>query len=152
MNNLQDMSVNNHYRAPEIINGQSYDGKMADIFSLGQILFNLVTGCNGFYEAKPDDKLYRHIFVQNFEKYWEKIYNQIHLILSDNFKKLFIRMVDPDPAQRPTIVQILNDPWMQEINNLTEAERNALENDVRNEFEFREQQIHQNQQNQQNDN
>ena len=152
MNNLQDMSGNNHYRAPEIINGQSYDGKMADIFSLGQILFNLVTGCNGFYEAKPDDKFYRHIFVQNFEKYWEKIYNQIHLILSDNFKKLFIRMVDPDPAQRPTIVQILNDPWMQEINNLTDAERNALENEVRNEFGIREQQIHQNQQNQQNDN
>ena len=141
MNNLQDMSVNNHYRAPEIINGQSYDGKMADIFCLGQILFNLVTGCNGFYEAKPDDKFYRHIFVQNFEKYWEKIYNQIHLILSDNFKKLFIRTVDPDPAQRPTIVQILNDPWMQQINNLTDAERNALENEVRNEFGIREQQI-----------
>ena len=61
-------------------------------------------------------------------------------------------MVDPDPARRHAIKDILNHPWMQEINNLTEAERNALENDVRNEFEFREQQIHQNQQNQQNDN
>ena len=53
----------------KIINGQPYDGKMADIFSLGQILFNIVTGLNGFYSSKPDDKLYRHIFVQNFEKY-----------------------------------------------------------------------------------
>jgi len=152
MNNLRGNVGREENKAPEVLKNQPYDGIKADIFSLGQILFNIVTGCNGFYEAKPDDKFYRHIFVQNFEKYWEKIYNQIHLILSDNFKKLFIRMVDPDPAQRPTIVQILNDPWMQEINNLTDAERNALENEVRNEFGIREQQIHQNQQNQQNDN
>ena len=50
-------------------------------------------------------------------------------------------MVDPKPARRHTIEEILNDPWMQEINNLTEAERNALENGVRNEFGIREQQI-----------
>ena len=141
MNNLQDISGNRIYKAPEIINEQPYDGKIADIFSLGQILFNIVTGCNGFFSAKPNDSFYSHIVEQNIEKYWEEIYNQIHLILSDNFKNLFIGMVDPKPARRPTIVQILNDPWMQEINNLTEAERNALENEVRNEFGIREQQI-----------
>jgi hypothetical protein len=40
-------------------------------------------------------------------------------------------------------VQILNDPWMQEINNLNEQQSNALENQVRNEFLIREQQIQQ---------
>ena len=38
-------------------------------------------------------------------------------------------------------MQILNDPWMQEINNLNEEQRNALENQVINEFQIREQQI-----------
>ena len=52
-------------------------------------------------------------------------------------------MVDPNPAQRPTIEQILNDAWMQEIINLNDEQMNALENEVRNEFQLREQQIQQ---------
>ena len=147
MNNLQDMSVNNHYRAPEIINGQSYDGKMADIFSLGQILFNLVTGLYGFHAARPNDQFYNLIIQQNIAQYWQNLGNQINV--SQEFKNLFIGMVDPNPAQRPTIAQILNDPWMQEINNLNEEQRNALENEVRNEFKIREQQVHLNPQIQQ---
>ena len=65
----------------------------------------------------------------------------INLKLTQEFKDLFIRMVDPNPAQRPTIEQILNDAWMQEINNLNDEQMNALENEVRNVFQLREQQI-----------
>ena len=57
-------------------------------------------------------------------------------------------MVDFNPAKRPSIEEILKDPWMQEINDLTLEERNALENEVRNEFGIREQQIQPNHQNQ----
>lgn len=35
-------------RAPEINDNRSYNGDKADVFSLGCILFNLVTGQNGF--------------------------------------------------------------------------------------------------------
>ena len=58
-------------------------------------------------------------------------------------------MISYEPNQRPTIEEILSDPWMQEINDLNDEERNALENEVRNEFEIRQQQIQQIQQNQQ---
>ena len=47
-------------------------------------------------------------------------------------------MVAFNPAQRPTIDQILNDEWMQEINNLNDEQRVALENEVRQEFNNRE--------------
>ena len=157
MNNLNQNVGNLSFMAPEILLNQPYNGINADIFSLGQILFNLVTGLYGFHAARPNDQFYNLIIQQNIAQYWQNLGNQINV--SQEFKNLFIGMVDPNPAQRPTIAQILNDPWMQEINNLNEEQRNALENEVRNEFKIREQQVHlnpqiqqepQNQQNQQN--
>ena len=68
----------------------------------------------------------------------EQKYN-IHL--SEEFKNLFIRMVNYNPNERPKIDKILNDEWMKEINYLNEEEKNALENEVRNEFVLREQHL-----------
>ena len=50
-------------------------------------------------------------------------------------------MVASDPNQRPSIDDILNDVWMQEINNLNAEQMNTLENEVRNELQNREAQI-----------
>ena len=148
MNNLQSAGTKS-YKAPEVLARQPYDGILADIFSLGQLLINLVTGQFGFHSSAPNDKYYRLIINQNIDYYWHELH-QINLILSQEFKNLFIRMVNPNPAQRPTIEQILNDAWMQEINNLNQEQINALENEVRNEFQLREPQVQQLQQNQQN--
>ena len=76
----------------------------------------------------------------NFAEYWQHVEKNT-FNLSQDFKDLFIRMVNPNPTQRPTINQILNDAWMQEINNLNPQQMDALENEVRNEFQLREQQI-----------
>ena len=145
MYNLVDNLGKINYIAPEVSSEEPYNGIMADIFSLGQILFNLVTGINGFNSARDTDNFYRLIIAQHFDYYWQQIDNFFSFNLSQNFKNLFLRMVSPNPAQRPTIDQILNDPWMQEINNLDNEKRNALENEVRNEFQIREKQIKPNQ-------
>ena len=50
-------------------------------------------------------------------------------------------MVAFNPNERPTIDEILNDEWMQEINNLNAVQIDNLENEVRNEFHNREAQI-----------
>ena len=47
-NNLNWIVGTSNYRAPEILNGQPYDGIKCDIFSLGHLLFNLVCGIFGF--------------------------------------------------------------------------------------------------------
>ncbi len=47
-------------------------------------------------------------------------------------------MVAYDPVERPTIEEILNSPWMQDINNLTPQQMDALENEVRAELQNRE--------------
>ena len=124
--------------APEIISQKPYDGIKSDIFSLGQLLFNLVTGGYGFKLAKGNDPLYLLIRKKNYIEYWN-IPAFAQLNLSDNFKNLFVRMVASDPNQRPSIDNILfNDAWMQEINNLNAEQMNTLENEVRNELEHRE--------------
>ena len=142
MNNLQGNFGNINYKAPEMLLNLPYNGIKADVFSLGQILFNIVTGINGFNSARHNDNYYRLIFQQDFEHYWQRIENTYHLNLSQNFKNLFITMVSYDPAHRPTIFDdILNHPWFQEINVLNEGQRNTLENEVRNEFQIRQQHI-----------
>ena len=143
-NNLQEQAGTKSYVAPEVLSNQPYDGIRADIFSLGKFLFILVAGIPGFNFASSEDIYYKLIIKQHLDHYWEMLESMINLNLSPKFKDLFIRMVNPNPAQRPTIEQILNDAWMQEIINLNDEQMNALENEVRNEFQLREQQMQQN--------
>ena len=147
MNNLNERVGTKIFMAPEVLLNKPYNGFNADIFNLGEIMFSLVTGIPGFNSARPDDNYYKLIIKHDFDKYWE-IIGSYAQNLSHDFKKLFLRMVDFNPANRPSIKEILKDPWMQEINDLTLEERNALENEVRNEFGIREQQIQPNHQNQ----
>ena len=135
-NNLQDIHGITSYTAPELLLNQPYNGIQSDIFSLGQLLFVLVTGRLGFNNANQNDNFYRLIMnPQNHAQYWEFFNN---LNLSQSFKNLFVSMVAQNPGQRPTIDQILNDEWMQEINNLNDNQRIALENQVLQEFQNRE--------------
>jgi len=142
-NNIQEFVGTINYSAPEILLNQPYDGIKCDIFSLGQLLFNLVTQIFGFQSAREDDQHYTLIRQQNYAVYWDSP-AFANLNLSNNFKNLFVRMVAFNPNERPTIDEILNDEWMQEINNLNAVQIDNLENEVRNEFQNREAQIHAN--------
>ena len=42
------------------------------MFSLGVILFNLVTGKYGFKEAKVENNLYRLIMLKHYDIFWKK--------------------------------------------------------------------------------
>jgi len=96
-----------------------------------------------FERATATDQYYSHINNHQPVNYWNAIpLNGINL--SQSFKNLFIRMVDPEPNNRPTIEQILNDEWMNEINNLNNEQMTALENEVRQEFQNREHNINNN--------
>ena len=131
------------YMAPEILENHPYDGYKADIFSLGQLLFILVTDMFGFKSSNPKDYLYSLIMSNQSDKYWN-MRSKEKINPSNEFKDLFIRMVAYDPLQRPTIDQILNDPWMKELNDLNDNELNALENELRNELHNRETQFNNN--------
>ena len=128
-NNIILMNVRKgtkRYASPERFDTQhNYDGKMADIFSLGVVLFALVSGRYGFKWVF--DGLYRRIRLNQIQEYWNHfaLYN-----FSVQFKDLYIRMVGPIDL-RPTIDEVLADPWLQNINEAGYVDRmNEIEHTI----------------------
>jgi serine/threonine protein kinase len=126
-----------NYAAPEILSGTPYDGLKADIFSLGVILLNLITCKIGFGEATKKDPYYRYIMGKHYNQYWKLVSGEIKGI-SEELKKLYIRMVSYRPNERPTIEEILNDDWIKEIRELSEDQLKELEKEILEEFSKRE--------------
>jgi len=141
--NLNDFVGKPNYASPQILRCQAYNGSKADIFSLGVVLFNLVACKFGFENADKNDQFYRFIMANQFDKYWNALstHHINHQNFSQEFKDLYIRMVSFNENNRPTIDQILNDHWFNELQGLNNEQLNQLEIDVRNEFLARENQI-----------
>ena len=136
---LKDFVGTLSYASPNILSNQPYNGEKADIFSLGVILFNLVSGKLGFMKATQEDQIYGHILAGNIDQYWTELYSKIgNMNFSNDFKDLYISMVAFNENNRPHIAQVLNHPWFNEINNLDNQQLHQLEVDVRNAFTQRE--------------
>lgn len=131
-NNLTENVGYFGYKPPEVILNKPYNGFKYDIFSLGQLMFNLVTGKNIFKDSEIEDKNYILKGKHMYDQFWK-----CHLY-SQNFQNLFNRMISDNPNERPTIDEILNDTWMQEINNLTTEQLNNLELEIIEAFHERE--------------
>lgn len=101
------------YAAPEILLKKPYDGIKADTFSMGALLFTLVTCKIGFLEATRKDPYYRLIMTKFYKNYWKNVEKQVSG-LSENFKNFFIKLITFNYKDRPTYQQILDDPWMKE--------------------------------------
>ena len=130
---LEEYLGTEEYAAPEIHMNRPYDGIKADIFSLGVILINLVTGKPDFLKAFRFDPFYSLIMIRHFNLYWNTVNNQLGET-SDEFKNLYIKMVSFTPKERPNIDEIFNDPWMKEIKDLNDEEYKILEKEVYEEF------------------
>lgn len=90
-----------NYVAPEVLNGQGYDGASADIWSCGVILYVLMAGYLPFEEADLAS-LYSKINAADFScPFW----------FSASAKSLIDRILDPNPNTRITIDEIRDDPW-----------------------------------------
>ena len=100
------------YAAPELHFKVPYNGIANDIFSLGVIMFVLVTGCLPFRMDIPNDPFYCSIVKGDYEMFWKKQ----HFKLSESFMKLFNNMIAFDPIQRPSIAEIKESEWLCEGN------------------------------------
>ena len=121
----------NEYRCPEIWEEIPYKGIEADIFSLGAVLFNLITGNCGFTSSTKRDSSYELIIKKGVQSYWKKMNLFFHKEFSNEFKQLYFKMVAFKPSERPSIEEILNSEWLKEINNLNQEEELKLENEVK---------------------
>jgi serine/threonine protein kinase len=117
-----------YYKAPEILENKEYDGDKIDIFSIGALLFVLMTKKFAFIEARPSG-LYNLIKEKKYDDYWDQLQNFHNIVInSEKFKNSFLRMVAYIPEERPTIEQIKNDEWLQDIINSTPEQINHLKN------------------------
>ena len=131
-----------YYCAPEILENKPYDGEKADYFSIGALLFVLMTRKFAFQEAKTfqyiekeSQKLYNLIKTNQIEEYWNIIENIFRVkILSPQFKQLFIKMVSYNPSERPSFEDIMNSEWMKEIKNANEEYLKQLREKMKSEM------------------
>eukprot|EP00298_Acanthocystis_sp_HF-20_P012777 c20048_g1_i4.p1 GENE.c20048_g1_i4~~c20048_g1_i4.p1 ORF type:complete len:386 (+),score=48.21 c20048_g1_i4:42-1199(+) len=90
-----------NYIAPEMLSGKGYDGRKADIWSIGVILFVILAGQLPFDEASVH-KLYKKISTADcYCPAW----------ISADAKSLIKKILVPDPESRITIEEIKAHPW-----------------------------------------
>ena len=92
------------YAPPEIISNQPYDGKKSDVWSLGVVLYTLVTGALPWQESNQA-QLFRQIMDADY---------RIPRYLSPTLRDLISRLIRADPNDRPTMEEIAQHPWVAE--------------------------------------
>uniref|UniRef100_A0A8C2WRH3 Si:dkey-16p21.7 n=1 Tax=Cyclopterus lumpus TaxID=8103 RepID=A0A8C2WRH3_CYCLU len=92
-----------HYACPEVIRGEKYDGRRADVWSCGVILFALLVGALPF----DHDNL-----RQLLEKVKSGVFHMPHFIPPD-CQALLKGMIEVNPDKRLTLEAIQKHPWYQ---------------------------------------
>ncbi|XP_061678674.1 peripheral plasma membrane protein CASK isoform X2 [Syngnathoides biaculeatus] len=95
-----------HFMAPEVVKREPY-GKPVDVWGCGVILFILLSGCLPFYGTK--ERLFEAVCRGKYKmnpRQWSQI--------SESAKDLVRRTLMLDPAERITVYEALNHPWLKE--------------------------------------
>ncbi|CDQ72074.1 unnamed protein product [Oncorhynchus mykiss] len=90
------------YAAPELFQGKKYDGPEVDVWSLGVILYTLVSG------SLPFDG-------QNLKELRERVVRgkyRIPFYMSTDCENLLKRFLVLNPSKRGTLEQIMKDRWI----------------------------------------
>ncbi|CAB3375863.1 serine/threonine-protein kinase BRSK2 isoform X2 [Cloeon dipterum] len=91
-----------HYACPEVIRGEKYDGRRADVWSCGVILYALLVGALPF----DDDNL-----RQLLEKVKRGVFHIPHFVPPD-CQNLLRGMIEVNSEKRMTLTEINRHPWV----------------------------------------
>ena len=90
------------YVCPEILDSQKYDPELADIWSLGVILYVMICGYLPF--SDEDDEKNKNLILNGKVDYPKEISNKV--------KDLLKHMLDINPNKRYNFQKILKHPWL----------------------------------------
>lgn len=112
------------YAAPEILRGLPYHPKIADIWSLGIVIYIMLNKAMPF-----DDTNIKRLYEQQTSKRW-RFRSKVIDTLSEQVKKLMAHLLEPDVAKRWRIEQVLSSEWLAmdpRLMQLNPAEQAALQ-------------------------
>jgi serine/threonine protein kinase len=92
------------YIAPEILRCLPYDGTMADVWSIGVVLYAMLYGNFPFRAESPEDL--EALILSGKYALPEDI--------SVEARNLLRRILCQEPRGRPTVLELLSDPWVLE--------------------------------------
>jgi len=107
------------YMSPEVYNLRRYDGFKADVWSLGVVLWVMITG--GLLYRKPTILDKRFSLLEEGEEGIERLL-QVDGIqdINPTLIHLFSRMLDVNPITRYVIEDVLSHPWLNDPKSKTE--------------------------------
>jgi len=90
------------YMCPEIVSKKEYLGPPTDVWAAGVLLYVIICGCFPF-KSTFERELYRKI---------QKGIYSFPLNMPEGPKRVVEKILQVDPAKRPTASEVLEDPWV----------------------------------------
>lgn len=103
------------YAAPEVVSGTPYNPKLADVWSLGVILYIMLNGSMPY-----DDSNLKQLLKDQMAKKLA-FRSKVRESVSQGAKTMVHRILEPDLTQRMTLDQILSHSWLQTRNQQSNA-------------------------------
>lgn len=108
--NLRTILGTPGYMSPEMLMKMAYTEK-TDIFSAGVILFILLAGYPPLQTAEIGDWWFERLLEGRYNKFWQA-HERGPVRFSKSCKDLIINMLEPNPAERYSIFDVLESDWM----------------------------------------
>ncbi|GLV36634.1 uncharacterized protein CBL_07869 [Carabus blaptoides fortunei] len=94
------------YAAPEVVNGTPYNPKLADVWSLGVILYIMLNASMPF-----DDSNLRKLLKDQTSRSWS-FRSRVRDTVTSSARSLVRRILEPDITQRYSLDRILTHDWL----------------------------------------
>lgn len=97
------------YAAPEILSGTPHDPKPADVWSLGVVLYTMLTSSMPF----DDTKSLANVVKEQVSRGWKSQLEEGRLVVSRGARAVLDGVLEPDTVCRLTVTEVLAHDWLQ---------------------------------------